>query len=243
MTTLVLAGTSEAKKVCQNLAELDSDVIASLAGVTRNPAKLAVKTRIGGFGGLDGFKDFCAENKITKILDATHPFASKMTQTALQVGALLDIPTAILQRQSWVATDEDDWHPVATIHEATKIVPEGANVFVGTGRQTLAELEILRSRTLLMRVIDPPINDFPYENGRYIVGKAPFSVEDEIALFQREKIDWLLVKNSGGEASFSKLAAARVLKIPVAMIKRPSIPRDAILFTETQSAMKWLLDA
>ena len=58
MTGLVLAGTNEARQICKYLFENHIPAIASIAGITRNPKKLAIKTRVGGFGGVDGFQKY-----------------------------------------------------------------------------------------------------------------------------------------------------------------------------------------
>ena len=71
-----------------------------------------------------------------------------------------------------------------------------------------------------------------------MLGHPPFSVEDEMALFERLKIDWLVLRNAGGERSMSKLIAARHLGLPVAMIDRPA-PVSPSVETVDQ-ALEWL---
>ena len=58
MTVLILAGTLEARQLAQYCARNNIPAHASLSGATRNPRKLAVPTRVGGFGGADGVKSF-----------------------------------------------------------------------------------------------------------------------------------------------------------------------------------------
>lgn len=236
MTLLLLAGTSEARAVAQALS--GADVIASLAGATRAPADLGVKTHIGGFGGAEGFEAFCNAHNITAILDATHPFAARMTNRTAKLANKRRTPFLILQRPAWKAGPKDYWHEVRDIASTAPLIPKGATVFVGTGRQTLQEFEALPERRLLARVIDAPTGNFPFKNGRYLVGKPPFPVGEEIALFKNEQIDWLVVKNSGGDASRSKLDAAAELGLPVAMIARPNLP-DAPCVTTVPEAIDW----
>lgn len=238
MTLLVLAGTSEARELLAALSDRN-DVIASLAGATRAPIDLRVPTNIGGFGGMSGFAKYLTDHGVRCVVDATHPFARTMTKTAAQVCQAKTIPHVILQRESWVPRINDDWHPFENTRELTKLIPEGSNVFLGTGRKTLEQFECLHGRNLLARVIDPPVGDFPFNNGRYLVGKPPFSVSDEVDLFQREQIDWLVVKNSGGLASRSKLDAAAQLRLPVAMLRRPALP-EAIVVETVPACLNWL---
>lgn len=236
MTLLLLAGTSEARAVAKALA--GQDVIASLAGATRAPADLGVKTHIGGFGGAEGFEAFCRTENITAVLDATHPFASRMTERTAKICKARAMPFLIMQRPEWVAGPQDSWYQIPDIAAAATLIPEGATVFVGTGRQTLQEFEALPDRRLLARIIDTPSEDFPFKNGCYLVGKPPFPLADEIALFEAERIDWLVVKNSGGDASRSKLDAAAALNLPVAMIERPELPKAPVV-TDVEQAITW----
>jgi precorrin-6A/cobalt-precorrin-6A reductase len=53
---------------------------------------------------------------------------------------------------------------------------------------------------------------------------GPFRWEDELVLMRRYGVDVLVSKNSGGAAVAGKLLAARILGIPVVMLKRPALP-------------------
>lgn len=239
MTLLVLAGTSDARSVLEGLQGVD--VIASLSGATRAPAELPAQTRIGGFGGVEGFRDYLKANGIMGVVDATHPFAAKMSRTAATVCQELGLPHIILQRPEWLAAQDDTWYFVDRVAEVADIIPMDTTVFLGTGRQTLPEFSCLSGRHLLARVIDPPKNPFPFENGEFLVGTPPFTIAEEVALFLEKGIDWMVVKNAGGAKSRSKLDAARELGIPVAMINRPELP-DAIVVETVKDALKWIKD-
>ena len=237
---LLLAGTAQARRLAENLGNIKGlRVTASLAGATRQPRPLATDTRIGGFGGVEGFAAFLGQAKIDLVLDATHPFAARMTQTAQQVSAAKALPHAILQRPAWQPGQGDTWHFVAQLAQAAALIPNQATVFLGTGRQSLAELANLAPRRVLARVIDAPTTPFPFVGGRFVQGKPPFTPAQEIRFFKRESIDWLVVKNSGGDESRAKLIAARQLGLPVVMQSRPSLP-DARLFEREAQAAAWI---
>ena len=237
MTILLLAGTSEARDLAQELHE--TKVIASLAGETRKPADLGVPMRIGGFGGPSGLRAFCLENQIKALVDATHPFAAQISDQAAKVAKGISLPHLILQRAEWRAGPKDNWVFVDKIAKIDALISEDATVFVGTGRKTLAEFEMLANRRLLVRVIDPPLKPFPFKNGGFVVGRPPFSVDEEVAFFEKENVDWLVVKNSGGVASKSKLDAAAKLGLKVAVINRPKLPK-AERVTNVKAAVEWL---
>lgn len=231
---LLLAGTGDARRVAVSLAERGVPLLASLAGATRQPETLPVPCRVGGFGGQAAFEAFLGEENITAVLDATHPFAHRITERTARVCAARGLPYLQLLRPPWRPGPGDRWVEIDREEDATRHIPEGAVVFLATGRQTLARFAGLAGRRLICRRIDPPEEPFPFAGGEYLVGRPPFSVADEVALFRRLAVDWLVVKNSGGAASATKLVAARELGLPVLMIRRP--PRPAAPMVETVAA-------
>ena len=52
-------------------------------------------------------------------------------------------------------------------------------------------------------------------------------------------IEVLVTKASGGEATYAKLAAARVLGLPVLMVRRPAPPPGPVVET-VADALEWL---
>ena len=53
---------------------------------------------------------------------------------------------------------------------------------------------------------------------------GPFDIDAEISLLQEHGIEVIVSKNSGGEATFAKLQAARAMGLPVVMLARPDLP-------------------
>ncbi|WP_297771905.1 cobalt-precorrin-6A reductase [uncultured Roseovarius sp.] len=239
MTLLLLAGTHEAQQIAERLADAGHAAIASLAGATQSPRPMRVPSRVGGFGGDTGFARFLDEAGITAVLDATHPFAARMSDRAARLSVAQGVPYCQILRPGWRPGPSDRWTMIARAEEAAAHIPTGATVFLATGRQGLMGFSNLRGRRLICRVIDPPDAPFPLDNGEFLVGRPPFSADAEYALFKRLNIDWLVVKNAGGRASEAKLDAARGLGLPVAMIERPPQP-DAMRVTTVSEAMEWV---
>lgn len=241
MTLLLLAGTGEAMRIARTLAERDVPVLASLAGATRNPKALEIPTRHGGFGGDAGFLAALEEHGITAVLDATHPFASRISGRTARICGQKNLPYCQLLRAPWVAEPGDRWTMLTSEEQAARHIAPGSIVFLATGRQTLDKYANLSKCQLICRQIDPPNGPFPFPNGRYLVGRPPFSVEAEKELFTRLGVDWLVVKNAGGDAPRSKLIAARELGLPVAMIERPEQPH-AYRVETVEDALNWVAD-
>ncbi len=80
---LILGGTSEARTLAQALSgKSDFDVLLSLAGRTEKPSSQPVSIRIGGFGGPEGLASFLRDGKFHLLVDATHPFATRISANA-----------------------------------------------------------------------------------------------------------------------------------------------------------------
>lgn len=237
---LLLAGTAEAAEIAACLAAMPGvDAVASLAGATRAPRELGLPTRRGGFGGGDAFAAYLQDRGIGIVVDATHPFAARMTQRTAAICRAQGVKYLLVQRPPWRPEPGDTWVPVADAAAAAARIPAGATVFLATGRQTLAQFSGLRDCRVLCRVIDPPTVEFPFENGRFVVGRPPFSVQDERDFLRSEGVDWIVAKNAGGTRSRAKLIAARQLGLPVAMLDRPAPPACDMVASAAE-ACAWL---
>lgn len=239
MTLLLLAGTGEARALARQLAYDGIRATASLAGATRDPAGLHLPTRSGGFGGEAGFRAYLRDHGITRVVDATHPFAQRITARSARVCAEMGLPYLYVLRPPWTAQPGDHWIAIDREEDAAAHVQPGQTVFLGTGRQTLDRFANLAHATIICRQIDPPTGPFPFPNGRFLVGRPPFPVAAEITLFRKLRVDWLVVKNAGGGLSRSKLDAARQLGLPVLMIIRPPPPQADTVAT-VEDALTWI---
>ncbi len=237
MTILLLAGTGEARALAKALK--GRDVVASLAGVVARPAPLDVPCRVGGFGGRAGFEAYLRDEGIRAVVDATHPFAEVITARTHAVCRQLGLPYVRLERPAWVAAAEDDWVEVTGEAAVAEYVGAEDVVFLATGRQTLDRFAALDCARVYCRQIDPPEGAFPFAGGAFVVGRPPFSVADEVALFKRLGVTRLVVKNAGGELSRSKLDAARALGIKVILLARPPGPACARV-TTVDGALAWV---
>jgi precorrin-6A/cobalt-precorrin-6A reductase len=91
----------------------------------------------------------------------------------------------------------------------------------------------------LIRSVDPVDPPLPLPHVGYVTGRGPFSEADDRALLTEHRIDVVVAKNSGGTATYSKIAAARALGIDVIMLHRPAAPACAAVAT-IEDAIAWL---
>ena len=244
MQVLILAGTSEATALAQLIEDhpLLSGTL-SLAGRTRQPAPTALPQRQGGFGGPAGLADYLREHAFDALVDATHPFAARISANAAQAAAQAGLPLAALVRPPWEAGAADHWIGVASVADAAEALrPLGRNVLVTTGRQELAPYERVPDKHYVIRTIDPPEPPPDLPHATYVQERGPFAPEAEAALMAQHGIEVLVSKNSGGTATRAKLDAARERGIPVVMVERPARPEGVPVFHEPSAVMQWLED-
>lgn len=220
-------------------ADARFEPILSLAGRTSAPAAAPVATRIGGFGGAEGLAHFLAGERIAAVVDATHPFAARMSANAATACALSGVPLLALTRPPWQRQPGDNWTEVADMAGAAAALgTKPARVFLTIGRQELAAFAAAPQHHYVVRTIEPA--EGLLASATLIRARGPFAVEDEVALIRREAIDVVVSKNAGGQATEAKIIAARNLGLPVVMVRRPDRP-DVPTVETAEAALAWLV--
>jgi precorrin-6A/cobalt-precorrin-6A reductase len=238
---LILGGTAEARLLAGRLAErTDLDVTLSLAGRTASPAPAPVPVRSGGFGGAAGLADYLSREGIDALIDATHPYAQFISANAVAAARKLRIPFVALARPPWSAVASDRWTEAADVPEAVRMLgQEPRNVFVTLGRTELAPFKDAPWHRYLVRSVDPVEPPLPLPHVSYVTGRGPFGEIEDRALMLSHRIDTLIAKNSGGTATYGKIAAARSLGVRVIILRRPA-PGDAPAVETVEDAIAWL---
>ncbi len=236
----MLGGTAEAGALARRIADDGRfEGTLSLAGATRAPAASPLATRIGGFGGADGLARYLGANRIDALLDATHPFATGISANAAAAASAVGVPWLAILRPPWREAAGDRWIRVPDIGAAARALGDRPRrVFLTIGRKDLAPFRGTPHAYLVRSVDPPPPDDLP-DGAIAIAARGPFSVDHEERLLQRHRIDVLVTKNSGGEATAAKLAAARRLGIPVVMVDRPPALGPAV--ETVDEAWEWLV--
>ncbi|ONI91522.1 cobalt-precorrin-6A reductase [Actinosynnema sp. ALI-1.44] len=236
MNVLILGGTGEARSLAGELP--GHTVISSLAGRVRSPKLPQGAVRIGGFGGRPGLRKWLSDNEIDAVVDATHPFAATMTASAAAVTRDLGIPYVVLRRPGWRQGPADDWRWVGSVAEAAENLP-AERVFLTTGREELAAFAHLDHHWFLARSVEPPRPPTP-PRLTVVLDRGPFTVEGELALMREHRVQVLVTKDSGGEMTAAKLAAARELGIPVVVVSRPPLPDGVHVVSGVEDAVSWV---
>ena len=219
---LILGGTAEARDLAGVLAgRADLAVTLSLAGRTLDPAPQPVPVRTGGFGGAFGLAAYLEQEAIDLLIDATHPFAQQISANARAASGAAGTPLLRLERLGWEAAEGDRWTRVASMAEAVAALGEAPRrVFLAIGRQEAKAFDAVPQHHYLVRSVDPVDPPLTAPDVQYLLARGPFAVEAEVALLREHRIDIVVSKNSGGEATYGKIVAARILGLPVVLVER-----------------------
>jgi precorrin-6A/cobalt-precorrin-6A reductase len=241
MRLLILGGTTEASALADQLAaRADIEAILSLAGRTREPAASPITRRIGGFGGAEGLRDYLSAERIDAVVDATHPFAAQMSRHAAQACETAGIPRLVFTRPPWRRQSGDLWTEVDTMSEAAAALGTAQrDVFLTQGRLKLGAFTQAPQHRYLVRAIERPADIDALPRHRLILTRGPFDVASEEDLMRGEAIEFVVSKNSGGAATYSKIEAARNLGLRVVMLRRPAKP-PSVVTTDLKEALAWI---
>jgi precorrin-6A/cobalt-precorrin-6A reductase len=174
------------------------------------------------------------------VVDATHPFAARISRNAAQACETAGVPRLLLARPAWTPEPGDNWIPAADTAAAAAALPGlGQRAFLAIGRQELAAFTGLAGKWFLVRLVEEPEVAPPLADHHLVLGRGPFAVEQERALLSEHEIDVVVSKNSGGAGAAAKIVAARALDLPVVMIERPPAPESETA-ESVETALDWI---
>jgi precorrin-6A/cobalt-precorrin-6A reductase len=238
---LLLSGTCEGPTLARALLGAGFAVHAT---VTRPEAcaslfgslQDALRVEARGFTE-DGLGDFLAQGGADLVLDATHPFAVRITRTARAVCARLGVPCVRYERPDWEPPPQT--RLVGSWAEAAEVLPALATrILLTVGAKQLKHFAHLHGRLMLFARILPCVaslqqalaQGFPAE--RLLCLRPPFSQEFNKAILREYRIEALLTKASGLEGGVKeKVLAACELGVAVVMVRRPEGPAAGCVHT------------
>lgn len=237
---MILGGTSEASALAKIVAAKGLAATLSYAGRTASPKAQPLAVRIGGFGGVAGLARYLSEQRISHLIDATHPFAAQISANAVAAAKAAGVPLAALVRPPWSPVAGDRWQCVEDIPTAVAALSgPSRRVMLALGRLHLAAFAAEPQHHYLLRLVDPPTVAPPLPKHTVIVARGPFDVVGDTRLLQTHEIETVVAKNAGGTGAAAKLAAARALQRDVVLIDRPPAPQRTEL-TSPEAVLDWL---
>jgi precorrin-6A/cobalt-precorrin-6A reductase len=157
---LILGGTGEAAGLATAALARFGDTMAvttALAGRTRHPGPIAGEVRIGGFGGAAGLAAYLLEQRIDRLVDATHPFAATISRAARDAADRAGVPRLLLLRPPWRRHPLDRWIEVDSVEAAALLVGRvGRRAWLTVGAGSLAAFAPATGVSFLVRLIEEP---------------------------------------------------------------------------------------
>jgi precorrin-6A/cobalt-precorrin-6A reductase len=250
---LLLSGTSEGPPLARALLAAGFNVHAT---VTREeacnnlfgPLKHDLLVEARGFT-LESLIAFLAQGHADVVLDATHPFAVRITRLAREACVQCGV--------AYVRYERPDWAPppgtrmVDSFAEAAAVVAGGeltaselTRTMLTIGAKQLKHFAHLHERLYLAaRILPSAVSiqqalDAGFTPDRILCLRPPFSREFNRAILREYRIGALVTKASGVEGGVEeKVMAARDLALPVIMIRRPP-PIDSTGVCSVEAAVQ-----
>lgn len=241
----LLAGTKDGRELGEAILAKNYPLIIS---VTSNYAKNLIKenenlTINDKPLDLENLTKYLADRKVKIVIDASHPYATEVSQNAILASQRNNI-SYIRYERGKTEIDYDKIYFAKDNKSAARLAADlGENIFFTTGSKTAKMFfkdEKLKGKRLIFRVLpEAKVLSELIETGispdNIIALKGPFTKELNKALFSSYNADAIVTKDGGNiGGADTKIEAAKSLKLPVVMIERPKInyPKIAYNFDE-----------
>ena len=239
----LIAGTQDGRELAEFLSEKNFDVTASVvsdygkklletcAGIKINDKPLDK----------DELEKILREGDFKFLVDASHPYAKNISANAISAAESAQI-FYIRYERAEIKFDYEKIFPVESYETAAvKAAELGKNIYLTTGSRSLKIfVELLKGCNLTARILPTAevlaqCEALGLSPKQIVAIQGRFSTELNVELFKHANAEVIVTKNSGqiGGAD-TKLAAAKILNLPVVMIERPKIfyPKLAKSFEE-----------
>lgn len=244
MKIFLIAGTEDGRNLAKFLLDAGHKVTASVVSdygkkILSQYKNLEVSEKILDADDLQ--KILRAENFET-LIDASHPYAENISRNAIDACKNSAVKYIRYERAE-IQLDYEKIFRVASYEDAAKkSAALGKNIFLTTGSRNLEKFlrcDAVKNCNVTARVL--PTAEVLAACEKFLSPKniiaiqGKFSVELNAELFKHAKAEVIVTKNSGevGGAD-TKIAAAKILNLPVVVIDRPKIfyPNVAKTFEE-----------
>ncbi len=231
----LIGGTSDSVAIAQMLANARIYFVVSVATpIAKDIYAAGTKVEIGCMD-RHRMQDFCQQENIAAVVDASHPHAAEVSRSAIAVTNKLNIPYLRYERSNPrvfnLASEnvsEIELDSFDTLLSGNYL--QGHKVLLTVGCKILPQFQSWQKRATLYARVLPKIeslnvaNKAGFKRDRLIAIRPPLTLELEKALWQQWKISLVVTKASGkagGEDIKRQVAAS--LNIPLIIIARPQV--------------------
>ena len=238
MKIILLGGTKDSINIIQHLKEtLDCHILTTTT--TEYGAKLAQE------GGSDEtiarplpkeeIKEIIINENYDLLIDATHPFASHITQTSSSISRELDLPYIRFERPSTnlECIDTSNIHYADSFDDAGKMIADDfseGNVLHFAGANTMEDIlnhvavERFYPRILKVESSIEKCERLGVDPSHIIPMTGAASLEENLELIEKYDAGVMITKESGEVGGMiEKIQAANEKNVAIVMIQRPKI--------------------
>ncbi len=230
---LVFGGTTEGRHAVHTLEQGDKEYFYSTKGNTQQ-VRCIHGHHICGDMNRDEMIGFCHNHGIKAIVDAAHPFASRLRATINESAQTAGIPVVRYERTYPEYKKNIIW--CSDYNDATDKLSEHGitNLLALTGVQTIGKLrDFWKRRHTVFRILNREESlQKAAEQGFPTEQLAFYENESTEHLIERLHPEAILTKESGESGGFEeKLRSAEKHGIKIFVIKRPPVPDNFIKVT------------
>ena len=230
----LIGGTGDSATIANVLAEANIPLIITVATESAKNLYQSTAVVIAVRMGLTQMRAFCQQEKISGVIDASHPYAVEVSQQAIAVAEQIKIPYLRYERDNYQPEFSSDSSDVVELDSFEHLL-EGdylteQRVFLTVGCKALPWFKPWHNRATLFARVLPKIESLEtalaagFTSDRLVAIRPPISIETEAALWQQWRIS-LVVSKASGEAGGEdiKRRVAADLGIPLIIIARPQV--------------------
>lgn len=234
----IIAGTQDGRELAAVMAkETDADIVVTVvSNYGKVLASQAVDDVVVGRLTQQDMEALIADRQITMVIDASHPYAAIVSETARQACRAMRIDYLRYERPEVELPDYDKLYHVKNEAEAAELAGKlGERVYLTTGSKTMAvfaQAPALQDKEVWTRVLPTVeviqmMQDLGVTPKHTIAMQGPFSYEMNRAMFRDTRADVVVMKNSGlVGGTDTKLAAAMDEGLHIVVIDRPVAKTD-----------------
>ncbi len=242
----VIAGTLDGRTLAVAVQEYTKEPVL-VTVVSSYGAELAQHEGIEVHTGRltqDDMEEMISNKDVSLLIDASHPYAAVVTETAQKATKAMNIPFIRYERPEVSLPSYDKLHHVSDEKEAAALAGRlGKRIYLTTGSKTMAvfaQAPALQDKEVWTRVLPTSqvlqeMEALGISPNRIIGMQGPFSKQLNMAMFTDTKADVVVMKNSGlVGGSDTKLAAAMELGLEIIVIDRPKVVITAPIITNKE---------
>ncbi|MBO4568586.1 MAG: precorrin-6A reductase [Candidatus Methanomethylophilaceae archaeon] len=245
---LIFSGTTEGRSIAKALKSGGASVhvrVATGFGAEIMEDDRIEDVRVGSCGGAEGIAREIRSLGCSAVVDATHPYASTISEHVRQACEATGVPLVRITRP---ASSQDGMVVVESVKAAVDFLCNTEGVILATTGSKDAE-EYTRIPGYKDRVVMRVLSTLPsvekcvslgFEGKGLVCAQGPFSEESNLALIRQTGASWIVTKDSGPSGGFQeKVSAAEKAGARIVLIARP--PDSGMGFEEAVKKLEGIL--